>query len=380
MIPYLIIFLIVLILTNYAEKLLKNNKKNRALFIIGLAIFALSFFAAVRNDNVGKDIEVYVIPTFKWAQKLDFKTFMMTGNLEKGYMLYVYIFTKIFKDYHIILFGLQLIVSSIMFIYAYKQRKNVSMTFVVLTYLLLFFNDTLTMMRQSIAFSLILLSIIELKEKKYTNVVVLYLLAILFHTTAFVAVLIYMVMWINSTNKINKRSKNILNVLVIFVFFCVIMIYDKILYIFTFNIPILPSKFFEYLSSNYYSDDSLNISKSILLFKLLCIFVAFYMYKLQNKGEVKISLIFLCMDLGIYFISFRLTPVMRIGYYFSYPALLNIIPQIPNMFKKDKYNKICVNIIIFIVLVSFWYFTNILNGESGGTYPYRSDIITDVFK
>lgn len=379
MLPYLILFFIVIIFTNHAEKLLKKNKNNRAIVVIGLTIFIISFFAAIRNDEVGRDINTYVIPPFEWAKKLDFKTFLISGNLEKGYMTYIYLCTHIFKDYHFILFGFQLIVSLIMFIYAYKQRNEMSISLVVLTYLLLFFNDTLTMMRQSIAFSLILLSIIKLKEKKYINMMVVYILAILFHTTAVVAAVVYIILLLNSTDKINKKNKNILNVTLVVTFWIGFLFYDKLLYIFTFNIPILPSKFWAYMSSSYYNMDSITVSKSMLTFKLICIFIAFYMNKIQNRDEIKECLIFLCIDLGIFFVSFKLQPVMRIGYYFSYPALLYIIPHITDMFKKDKYNRICVNLLIFVVLISFWYFTNILKGEGGGTYPYKSDIITRLF-
>lgn len=381
MLPYLILFFIVIIFTNHAEKLLKKNKKGRAIVVIGLTIFIISFFAAIRNDEVGKDINAYVIPPFEWAKKLDFKTFLISGNLEKGYMTYIYLCTHIFKDYHFILFGFQLIVSLIMFIYAYKQRNEMSISLVVLTYLLLFFNDTLTMMRQSIAFSLILLSIIRLKEKKYVNMMGLYILAILFHTTAVIAAVIYIILLTNSTNKINKKSKNILNITLIVAFGIGLLFYNKLLYIFTFNIPILPSKFWAYMSSSYYNMDSVTVSKSMLVFKLIWIFIAFCMSKIQNqnKDEIKECLIFLCIDLGIFFVSFKLPPVMRIGYYFSYPALLYIIPHITDIFKKDKYNRVCVNLLIFFVLISFWYFTNILNGEGGETYPYKSDIITRLF-
>lgn len=381
MLPYLIVFFVVMILAIYVEKLLKKDRKSKAIIVMGIIVFILSIFAAVRNDDVGKDINSYIIPAFEWATKYDFKDFFVFGNLETGYMIFVYVITQLFGDYHFILFGLQLIVVSIMLVYAYKQRNEMSISLVVLTYLLLFYNDTLTMMRQSVAFSFVLLSILKLKEKKYINVVILYILAILFHTTAIVSIIAYIILFINLTNKINKKSKYIINIMLVVVFWVCLLFYDKLLYIFTFNIPILPTKFWAYISSSYYNIDSLSVSKSMLLFKLMWIFIAFCISKIQkhNRGEIKEFLIFLCIDLGIFFVSFKLAPVMRVGYYFSYPALLYIIPHITDMFKKDKYNRVCVNLLIFVIMLSFWYFTNVLNGEGGGTYPYKSDIITRLF-
>ena len=62
----------------------------------------------------------------------------MCGNLEKGYMLIIFIFAKLFRDYHYSLFFIQLLISIGIFAYAYKKRKNVSMIFIILVYLFLY--------------------------------------------------------------------------------------------------------------------------------------------------------------------------------------------------------------------------------------------------
>ena len=53
----------------------------------------------------------------------------------------------------------------------------------------------------------------------------------------------------------------------------------------------------------------------------------------------------------IYIASFKLPPIMRLGQYFTYPALLTIVPQIGKIFEKDKNKKICLKV-IFLVLLS----------------------------
>ena len=379
MIPYLITFGITIILTCFAEILIKNKQKILAFVIIGLSIFTLSFLAGVRNDEVGKDIEVYVTPVFEWAQEMEFKDFIKRGDVENGYKIFVYAMTQIFNNHYYILFVMQAVISTAVYIFAYKNREKVSMTLMVLTYLMIFYNDTLTIMRQSIAMGFLLVSIITFKDKKYIKTSILYLLAIAFQNTAIVGILIYIIITIDNTTKINKRSKFFINAMIIIGFYTCAFLYQEILYMFTYDIPILPDRFYAYLSSSYYNEGGLNISKANLIFKGIWIFIAFYMSQLVKEQGIKTYSKFLFIDLGIYFISFKLAPVIRLGYYFTLPALLSIIPRTNEIFKNEKYNKIGVNVLVIGFLFVYWYFTFVMHGDAGGTYPYTSDILNHIF-
>ena len=378
MIPYLLIFSVTILLTYYAERLIKSNNKKQAFLIMGICVFTLSFFAGIRSDNIGKDIETYVIPSFRWAQHFKFWDFMAVGNLEKGYMVFTFIIVRIFNDYHLVLFAMQAIVSTIIYIFAYKNKDNISMTLVIFAYLMIFFNDTFTMMRQSVACALILMSTIKLKEKRYISTAILYLLAISFHTTACISILLYVVMFLDSTSKLSENRKKWINIILFAGIFIGTIAYEKILYVITYNIPILQPKFYEYINSIYYNQDGLSISKSILIFKTLWICVVAYMSIIMKKQKFKTSLKFLCIDMCIYIASFKLPPIMRLGEYFTYPALLNIVPKIGEIFENDKNKRICLNILCIAFLMFFWYFTNVVHYENGGTYPYKSDILINM--
>lgn len=341
----------------------------------------MSILAAIRNDDIGKDIETYVIPTFNWALKYNFSEFMKIGNLESGYMIFSFIITNVFKDYHFILFFIQIIISLLIYSFAYKERNRMPMWLVMTVFLLIIYNDTFTMMRQSIAVLLIILSYTSLKEKKYLKTILLYVIAILFHNTAMISILGYIFIVINYSNKITKNSKIYINIGVLVIYIICLSFYQKILYFFTFNVSLLPIRFYEYFNTEYYLD-VLSISKSVLLFKIICIFISIVynnIFKKEEK-ESKLIMIFLLIDLGIYILSFKLGPIMRLGYYFSYPALLYLLPQSAKIFKKDKFNRIFSYITIIIFLFCFWFFNNIIHNESGNTYPYKSDIVINLLK
>lgn len=381
MAPYLIVFLIVIFSTYRAEKLYKRGYKYRGTIYIIISILFMSILAAIRNDDIGKDIETYVIPTFNWALKYNFSEFMKIGNLESGYMIFSFIITNVFKDYHFILFFIQIIISLLIYSFAYKERNRMPMWLVMTVFLLIIYNDTFTMMRQSIAVLLIILSYTSLKEKKYLKTILLYVIAILFHNTAMISILGYIFIVINYSNKITKNSKIYINIGVLVIYIICLSFYQKILYFFTFNVSLLPIRFYEYFNTEYYLD-VLSISKSVLLFKIICIFISIVynnIFKKEEK-ESKLIMIFLLIDLGIYILSFKLGPIMRLGYYFSYPALLYLLPQSAKIFKKDKFNRIFSYITIIIFLFCFWFFNNIIHNESGNTYPYKSDIVINLLK
>ena len=208
----------------------------------------------------------------------------------------------------------------------------------------------------------------------------LYILAVSFHITACISILIYVIMILDSTSKIDKEKKKWVNIILFAGIFICAFLYEKILYVVTYNIPILPTKFYEYLTSNYYNSEGLSISKSILFFKMLWICIAAYISIRMKKQENKTSLKFLCIDMCIYIVSFKLPPIMRLGQYFTYPALLSTIPKIEEIFKNNKNKKICLNLICIAFLMFFWYFTNVIHYENGRTYPYESEIIRKIFK
>lgn len=378
MIPYLIVFLIVILNTYRAQTLYKKGYKFRGTIYVFISIIIMSVLAAVRNDEIGKDILVYVIPSFSWAQNYDFVEFMKIGNLDSGYMIFTFIITKIFNDYHWILFFIQFIISSLIYFFAYKEKEDIPMWLVMVVFLLVMYNDTLTMMRQSIAILIILLSYVSLRERKYIKTIILYISAIFFHNTAVIAIIGYLFIKINYSKKMKESKKIYANIILFIICTMCVLFYQKILYVFTFNLGWLPIRFYDYFDTEYYLD-TIIISKSTLLFKILCILISVVYNNIYKKDKIsKLIIIFLLIDLEIYILSLRFGPIMRLGYYFSYPALLYLIPQITNILKKDKYNKICSYVIIIMSLFSFWYFNNIVHNESGNTYPYKSDILINL--
>ena len=380
MIAYIVCLGATLVFTNSAEKCL--NKKNKMLWIFFsvLAIFVPAFFAGIRAETVGRDISYYVSNIFEYAVKYDYGKYIDICNktsVEIGYCIFVYVVSIISKDLHFLLFFIQLVPCASVYYFAYKNRENSKMIFVMLIYLLTLYLKSYTIMRQSMALGIIMISIIKFKEGKYISTIIAFFIAIMFHNSAVMALIVYAIIYINNFKRLSSRSKRIIYIMMIGILSLVVLEYKNIIYIFTYNIPVLPSKFYNYLSSNYYSNN-LEIVKTDAILKMVCMFFSVFLIFAKaekKKNDDNIYVFFLIIDIIIFILSFKMTNISRIGYYFFYPSIMYLIPRFLTVFKDDKTNRMGAYLIFISVLLSFWIYTYPIKKDCE-TYPYKSDIIT----
>ena len=82
------------------------------------------------------------------------------------------------------------------------------------------------------------------------------------------------------------------------------------------------------------------------------------------------------MSLKIKIISIKLHPIYRIGQYYYYIGVLNILPLLKNFIKsKDLVNKKIINFLIYSALIFMFVWLTLL-GNGHKVYPYQSDIYT----
>lgn len=382
MLPYLVVFAIVIICTINAEKCFEENKKKKGIILVVISCLIMSILAAIRSDAVGKDIAIYVKPVFVWASNMSFLEYIKIGDLEKGYLLFVFIITKIFKDYHVILFFIELIITSSIYYFAYEERKKISMTMVIFIFLFMMYNDTFTMMRQYMALAFILISFIQLNKRNFIATIILFVLAVSMHVSSILTIIAYFIYIFENNDKISNRNKSLMNMLIIFFTFIITIAAKELVYFFTNIITILPGKLYYYFTTNYYND-VYSISTSILLLKIIFLILTIvYTYTSnrnnKEKNICKTAILYMFIDLSIFISSGNLASLMRLGYYFWYPAVLVMIPKMKNIKIKDaneKITKYLIQTLIIILICSNWIFNFVIHNESGATVPYKSEFI-----
>ncbi len=376
MIVYIICFILSIGCTYIAQKKFEIEHKREGIFFSVIAILIPSIVAGIRATTVGSDTAGYVERSFYQAlSSTSLSSFLELSDLETGYNVFTYVITKIFGDVHWILFINQLIVCSIVYKMAYDRRNQISMPMVMLVYFTVFYSMSLNIARQGLAIAIILYSIKLMEDKKYVKTAILFWLAFQFHTSAIFALFLYIIIYINQ-KKINYKSRIIIMFLMVILLLLIVISYEQILYYMTFDLQIIPHKFYNYLNSHYASEN-FNINIMELAFKGLWIFLSI-LYVIVNKKnkEYKINsyVIFLIIDLCMFLISAKISNAFRMGYYYGMAAMMLTIPALTGVFKQDKTNKIISTVLIGIILIAYWFYSNILY-TGAGIYPYASDII-----
>lgn len=377
---YIICFVIVPLFTYIAEKNFnKKNTKNGIIFSV-IAILIPTFFAAIRDINVGRDIGVYVKPILEIANSFSFNEYMLSYKvmkLEKGYSVFVYLISLFTTNVHVLMFFIQLIPCTLVYLFSYYNKKDIRMWFVMLVYLLTWYLRSYTIMRQSIAVGLIMISIITLERKKYLKTLLLFIIAVLFHTSAIFSVGIYVIMFISNSKRFSRKNKIIIYCFILVILGILVSTYQNILYFFTYNINLLPTKFYEYLNSEYASD-RISISIVETVFRIIWVVLGGLRLVIKNnetsKDEYVKYYLFLIIEMFLYVISFKVGNAVRIGYYYVYPGMLYVIPSLLKIFKRDKVNQSIACVSYILILFLFWFYKYPIQ-KNCETFPYRTSVV-----
>lgn len=378
---YIVCFILTIICTFFSMKNFeKNNRKYGIMFLI-IGILLASLFCGIRDSSIvaPRDVKMYVLPVLDSLQENSniITFFNNNSSLEKGYLLYIYIVTRFSSDIHIVLFFLQLIPSIAVFYFAYKKRNDYSMMICVLVYLLYWYMIFYTIIRQGIAVSLILLSIMFLKEKKYKRTILFFIFALLFHSSAIIGIVLYLIIYICNNSKYSNKKKNILlSIMIVTMLICMIF-YKNMIYILVFNLKILPAKIYTYITdSRYYLVDG-SLKKIDLILSLFCFIISIFLFviknKDKNKNELKENYIYTLINLMIVMISLKISNINRLGYYFFMPSQMYFFSNFKRIFKNNRLNKIISTTIIIVLLLVVWIWKYPITYE-WETFPYVSDI------
>ena len=363
---YILCFIISLLFSYIGERYLKKEKKFIGISMLLLSILTVCALAGLRSSKVGTDVENYALNQF-WLynnEKRSFFYVINTTGIEPLFSLLVLIST-IFKDFHFTLFFIELACAMPIYIYAYKNRKEESLTFIIFIFLITMYARSFNLMRQSIAISLIVLSTYYFKIKKYKKTFLIYLISIMFHYSAVICIAIYFIMHILMNYK-NEENKNRWMALIIFLALILTVFMDKIL-------ELIPTKYSFYIDSQY-AVNSLSILSVVkkLFWVVISLSVVFRIKNNKSlRNEQKVYLMFLLLDLIMYFMSLKVSTFGRLGNYFLNISYFGLIPKIKYIFKQ----KLLANASIIIILVVFWYNMTVINNEADKTYPYASDVL-----
>ena len=352
------IYLIAIIICILSLALKLDKKKGlKKIWLIIMFLF-LTGISAFRHFTVGTDTLQYY-SSFKIISNLGWNQFSMT-RFETGYYMLNKLIAIISKDPQVFLAITSCMIIPVVGVFIYKYSKNVAYS--TLLYILLniyFFH--MTGLRQSLAITILLLSVFEIREKHNIKFILLVLLASLFHSSAIIFLLVLFF------NKYRYNEKSYVYILLI-TFGC--FVFFKPVFLFIANIL---GKY-----SGYVNSDDFGVSnffgaffQFLLTFSVYSFCHILYVKKLKNGDQVIENSLFiklLSLDVVCQCMAMKMNIIGRMNQYFWIYAII-LIPNLINEVKKSK-NRFALYLGMLVVTLVYWLVLGIYRPEWNGAIPY----------
>lgn len=314
------------------------EKANIRKVYLVICFLAIALMIGLRHFSNGSgDTRFYCVNWIELRETTfsDFKVKLFEIDLEKGYLIAVWIFAHIFKDYQfvMILSGTFFAISVCCFVS--KNSKNPIMSLLIFNCIGIF-SFLVQGLRQGIAMCICLFAIEKCKKKQLFKFILLILLAMTFHSSA----ILFSVVYILQNFKINVPSFMVFTLVVIIV------------------VSLLPKifQFMNTLLNDDYSTETATSEDSVIITVLIyaAILLVSLLFYEKSKDDNHYSIFFYMCCISTIMMMLRgstSTIVERVGFYFSFSSMILVPNCIDNI--EDKPTKIFTNIavgILFIVL------------------------------
>lgn len=367
MFPYLITFILSLLFFEIGVRRLDEEYEivPTSYLWIGLSMIFPVVLAAMRSENIGDDVTVYVIPTFdEVIESGSLFEALDSLKIEYLYIVLVYASKFISTDLWSVLMLTELCIVVPFWIAFIKLRDKLNPTFALFIFYCVLYNHTLNMMRQSIALALIILAIAYMIENKKGWMILWLCVAFGFHKSAVLGMTLPILYYFSHYFPLNQNIYLYLGVFLGMVFvassfatFLVALIDNGLLDI----------KYLIYTEAGVFEARVSKSSLVIVFIELLIISMAAINY---GNEFLDLNFYFLCGIITVLFCltGFVVVYLARISWFFHIISFLSMSYVFSNqyIFGDLKYMKWA-----FVLLLCFyWWFAFVQSGESS-TIPYE---------
>ena len=379
---YLTLFL-VLFYHSIKYEFMYKEKRNWKRFIVFVVIFLLAFSYQMGTDWLNYQYFYdYDVPNIKLNNL--FSNFQFMFSSEKGFVLLNILFYNLGFNYELFT---GIVIGSCLFLilnFIEKKSDNFYFSFFLSIVMFLFGYSLEPVLRQLIALALIITGFKYIEKRCFFKYLLIIILAVQFHLSAFIAIFFYFLEKI----KLNKKRA----------FLIFIGIYILILFLFNIFLElshIFPKllKYEYYFFSSYYG---LARSRTILgeLYHIIIIviygYIIFYSYNFSPRKKNYIKNMALFYIIIYYFnnmipILYRVSDYFVVGFIISLASLKFI--RLPNgkiiKLKKRPIGCIIIIIFYFLFLLYFWkesYSTKLNRYRYGEYKNYFIEMINGTLK
>lgn len=355
MIPYFVVFIVAIGLTFMGQKFYRSHKFAGWLFF-GASILLLSLFAALRDTSVGADLETYRIQYYN--RSLNFQNpmrFIAESGGEYLFYGFTYFCSHILGSFRAMLFIIEFLPLAALYYCSVKLNPKY-ITFSLVAFLLMFFNSSLNVMRQTMAIAFVIMAFFEDFNGRRLAALIFILIAALFHTSAIGMLAIFPIIHLA---KKEYRPKTYIFIIAVFCIFCLGVGFVSN------HSDILPGFLQKYLAYTANSRAFINIFFLIVKASFL-LFITFFYKFYKNDRLCRALYLFTILDLlfycfsGIVQFGYRLSYYFVVFYAFFIPAIYEKLPDRErSLFKYG----------ILAALSAYWFSRNLAVGYDL-TIPY----------
>lgn len=371
MIIYPIIFLISTILLHYGYKFEMKEKIYQGAVLYVLALALPAFLAGLRSLEIGTDIKTYVEPLYKIAEHNNIfryycnsfvSNFYRTNvaNVEPGYSLLIFVCAKIFPTINGALFISHSFILFFVFMGIKKIDFGYDYAFPMLVFYLLFYNETLNMVRQSMALALIFYGFNYIIKGNYKKYIFICVFAILFHVSAVIGVFILLFYIFYYWQ--GKRWKSVLIITILLL--CLSFWEDLVQFLISFGL--IPSRYIHYV----FGDVDMWKLRNTTIIKIPILLIGLVYYKTLKRKNSEYTFLTLLAVFDILFAQLKNIQVYayRIGLYFTYIKIHYYTLILCG--SSFRWNRSITKIGVFLGLIIYWYYNYVFLGYNE-TVPYK---------
>lgn len=371
---YLFIFFISSSLLELARRVKKDSPQNAILAqsLVFVSMLIPSILSGLRDLSVGSDTSGYGISVFDYCCSLPSFSFWRSlgsttkPDIELGYYLFNYIISRFTSNYFWPFFILSFI--TILFFYLSIKALTASQYLPIgmLLFYFFYYNESLNLMRQTLAASIVLFGFTYLLKTKYLKFIFAVLLACTFHTMALMCLSFFFFFLLFKHDC--SSLKNTIKFLGVVVFGILVLFLIRPTVLFLVNAGLMSSHYAGYVESGYVS---LYTNGLILRLPILILCLAFRKELFTNSPKNRTLFALFLFEMVI-INSIYLSPwAYRLYAYFGYTKLFLLlgIISLKGYVKLPNNYKSAITFVVVVFSFSWWvYYTAINNSNS--TLPY----------
>lgn len=356
MLEYILVFFLTIFFSIFHYVIKDKVFKLIILFFLVIIISMIYYF---RDYSIGTDTYAYV-EYFDLLKQIKYSEIFYYSDVYKVEFIF-FVFSKflidIFEDFHLVFFIYAIITYSVLIFSFKKLRLNLTlMLFSIFTLFPIFFYN-FNILRQSIALSFIIMSVVYLINNENKKFIFWVLLSSLFHSSAIVCLFFYFAYIYRD-----------------FLYKYILYIYIGLLgvgYVFFNLIGNYLDKYMVYMEGSGERPFGLPILLGFTLIFILSYFLDIKRKDFSYRNHLRffnfLLGLFLVYNSMLYILGFSNQGLNRVGFYFMWPIIFIIPILVSNFFKKN--DRFFVNFILFSFYSLMFFY--ILFSQSDDIIPFK---------